>query len=101
MKTGISVIGLDGSAVDCETSKNAELDSILKWAHYSGKSTGIVTNTRVTHATPAASYAHSLDREWEAYDGKKFGEELYKQGCRDIASQLVENNSFIKVTSCS
>ncbi len=76
---------------------NAKLDSILKWAHYSGKSTGIVTTTRVTHATPAACYAHVPDREYEAYDDKYFGEELQKQGCKDIAAQLVEENSFINV----
>ena len=35
------------------------MDSILKWAQQAGKSVGIVTNTRVTHATPAAAYAHS------------------------------------------
>lgn len=32
---------------------------------FSGKSTGIVTNTRITHATPAALYGHSPSRYWE------------------------------------
>ena len=41
------VIGLDGRASDCPSSKNAEVESILKWAHFAGKSTGIVTTTRV------------------------------------------------------
>ena len=52
----MGVIGLDGTAVDCKSSQNAKLESILKWAHYAGKSTGIVTTTRVTHATPAGAY---------------------------------------------
>ena len=42
VKTRIGSIGVDGSAVDCKSSLNAKLDSILKWAHYAGKSTGIV-----------------------------------------------------------
>lgn len=46
---------------------------------------GIVTTTRVTHASPAAAYAHSADRKWEA------DADLPRQGllCEDIASQLV------------
>ena len=38
---------MDGRASDCPSSKNAEVESILKWAHFAGKSTGIVTTTRV------------------------------------------------------
>ena len=49
------MIGLDGRAYDCPSSRGAELESILKWAYYAGKSTGIVTTTRVTHATPAGN----------------------------------------------
>ncbi|KAG7167811.1 Alkaline phosphatase, tissue-nonspecific isozyme-like 1 [Homarus americanus] len=46
-----------------------------------------VTTTRLTHATPAALYAHSPNRDWEC-DAKlgRFG-----HGCRDIAKQLVED----------
>ena len=46
---GIGVIGLDGRATNCPTSKGTELESILDWAHFAGKSTGIVTTTRITH----------------------------------------------------
>jgi len=31
------------------------------------KATGIVTTTRVTHATPAGTYAHVANRDWEGY----------------------------------
>lgn len=46
-----------------------------------------MTTTRVTHATPAALYAHIPNRDWEC-DTKlgKFG-----YGCRDIAKQLIED----------
>ncbi|CAH1403562.1 unnamed protein product [Nezara viridula] len=53
-----------------------------------GKATGVVTNTRVTHATPAAAYAHSASRYWE--DDSKIPP-LSRRSCKDIARQLVED----------
>lgn len=73
------------------------MDSILDWAHNAGKSVGFVTTTRITHASPAALYAHTHERDMEAYDGKILTEQLYKDGCRDIASQLIDDNQFINV----
>lgn len=54
-----------------------------------GKAVGLVTNMRVTHATPAPLYAHSPDRWWE-YDGKikPFKD---RNLCKDVARQLVED----------
>ena len=49
---------------------------------------GIVTTTRVTHATPAAMYAHAHSRDWEGAD-RDYGAEARKSGCPDIASQLI------------
>ena len=53
-----------------------------------GKATGVISTARITHATPAAAYAHSAHREYEAYleDGN---EENMETGCVDIATQLV------------
>ncbi len=48
-------------------------------------------------ATPAASYANVPNRDWEAYDDKYFGEKEKSEGCKDIAAQLIEDNSFINV----
>jgi alkaline phosphatase len=45
--------------------KATKLESILTWAQKAGMKTGIVTTTRLTHATPAALYAHSASRDWE------------------------------------
>ena len=53
-----------------------------------GKATGLVTNTRVTHATPAALFAHSPSRYWED-DGKVTPG--VRSTCKDIARQLVED----------
>ena len=58
-----------------------------------GKSTGIVTTTRVTHATPAASYAHTPDRGWEGQVPPG-----HHPSCKDIAQQLVHDNSDINVS---
>lgn len=60
VKTGISIIGLDGRAKqsECSSSFGTKVDSILKWAHNAGKLVGIVSTTRITHASPAATYAH-------------------------------------------
>jgi len=40
-------------------------ESIFMKAKRAGKATGLVTSTRITHATPAAAYAHSAKRWWE------------------------------------
>ncbi|KAI4501961.1 hypothetical protein M0802_002643 [Mischocyttarus mexicanus] len=52
------------------------------------KSTGLVTTTRVTHATPAALYAHAASRYWED-DGKV--PSASRPSCKDIARQLLED----------
>ena len=65
-------------------------ESILKWAQDSGKDTGFVTTTRVTHATPSGLYAHSANRDWECDTElpEKYKDEAL---CKDIARQLIEN----------
>ncbi len=50
---------------------------------------GIITTTRITHATPAAAYAHVPDRNWETYNTRDFGGNQTQEGCLDIAHQLV------------
>uniref|UniRef100_K7FSD7 alkaline phosphatase n=1 Tax=Pelodiscus sinensis TaxID=13735 RepID=K7FSD7_PELSI len=56
------------------------------------KSVGIVTTTRVQHASPGASYAHVVNREW--YSDADLPKEAVRQGCRDIAYQLVHNTDI-------
>lgn len=57
-----------------------------------GKSVGVVTTTRVQHASPSASYAHSADRDW--YSDSDLSSEARQNGCRDIAFQLVYNTEI-------
>lgn len=49
--------------------------------------TGFVSTTRVTHATPAALYAHTPSRYWE--DDSKVPP-TSRKFCKDIALQLVD-----------
>lgn len=53
---------------------------------------GIVTTTRVQHASPAATYAHTSDRSW--YADSDLPDEAVANGCRDIAFQLVHNTEI-------
>jgi len=62
-----------------------------------GKRAGVVTNTRITDATPAASYAHSANRYWQS-DADVPATHRHKRLCRDIAAQLIDNNGDINVT---
>lgn len=50
---------------------------------------GVVTTTRVQHASPAGTYAHVVNREW--YSDADMPAEALQEGCQDIARQLISN----------
>ncbi len=90
VKTKGGVISVDGEVnnADCDSGKGHERMTILEMAEKKGMSTGVVTTARLTHATPAATYAHSVSRGWEAdSDIPKVERD---KGCKDIASQLID-----------
>ncbi|MBD1389323.1 alkaline phosphatase [Neiella sp. HB171785] len=89
VKTDVGVIGVDEDIVrgDCSTVAGNELVTALELAEIAGKSTGVISTARITHATPAATYAKSADRNWE--DVSDMPAEAVAAGCEDIASQLV------------
>ena len=63
------MLGLDATVEKgkcASMTDKSKVVSILTLAERAGMSTGIVTTTRITHATPASSYAHSVDRDWES-----------------------------------
>jgi len=64
-----------------------KLTTILELAKQHGLSAGVVTSTRITHATPAATYAHTANRDWEADADKPAGATV-----PDIALQLIDFN---------
>ncbi|MCB0734597.1 MAG: alkaline phosphatase [Bacteroidetes bacterium] len=52
------------------------LETLAEFYHLSGKSTGVVSTSSVTHATPASFYAHAKNRSLES----------------EIAQQLIESD---------
>ncbi|XP_060076767.1 uncharacterized protein LOC132556377 [Ylistrum balloti] len=92
IKTNNGVLGVKETVLkeDCGAVNGQEVTSILKHFIADGRSTGIVTTSRVTHATPAAAYAHSASRDWES-DALMMS---VTGDCKDIAYQLVYNNDI-------
>jgi len=89
VKTDVGVIGVDEDIERgvCTSVAGNELISAIEIAEIKGLSTGVVSTARITHATPAATYAKSADRNWE--DISDMPEDAVVAGCEDIASQLV------------
>ena len=100
VKTASGVIGVKDTAgiryengkpvapADCGAS--ARLTTALEYAEMDGMATGVVTTTRLTHATPAGTYAHVSDRNWEA--DADIAERLPSahRRCKDVAAQLID-----------
>lgn len=85
VKTKAGVIAVDQNAIrgDCASTFGSELPTLLEMAENRGMATGVVTTARLTHATPAATYAHVPERGWE--DNSRV-----PAPCKDIARQLIE-----------
>lgn len=62
----------------CGAGNGKPVSTLLELAKAGNRATGVVTTTRVTHATPAATYAHVCHRDAEA----------------DIAAQLVPGGAL-------
>ncbi|CAM4597196.1 unnamed protein product [Lepidochelys olivacea] len=94
VKTNAKTLGVSAAAVygKCNTTWGNEVYSVLHRAKQSGKAVGIVTTTRVQHASPGAAYAHVVNREW--YSDADLPKEAIRQGCKDIAYQLVHNTDI-------
>jgi alkaline phosphatase len=61
-KPFVAANGVDST---CVAGNGTPVTSILELAKAAGRSTGSVTTTRITHATPAATYAHICHRDGE------------------------------------
>ena len=92
----MAVLGIDGipkyNTCDPDLEKY-KLKSLLHKAVEDGKATGIVTDARITHATPGALYAHTQNRDWEA-------DSNLPDDCidyDDIAKQLINSDVGQKV----
>ncbi|XP_038068810.1 alkaline phosphatase-like [Patiria miniata] len=94
VKTKRRVLGLDSGITvgDCASTFGHEMDSILTMVKNNGMPVGIVTTTRITHASPGGAYSHVPERGWE--DDSELTEEAKANGCKDIARQLVEDTDI-------
>ncbi|KAH8415816.1 hypothetical protein KR222_001447, partial [Zaprionus bogoriensis] len=95
VKTNIVALGITAEVNfnNCSGSEdpNNHVPSIAAWAQRAGKSSGIVTTTTLTHASPSGAYAHSTNRFFECdTDIVTYGEgENDPATCTDIATQLI------------
>ena len=89
LKTNIGMLGVGPATPhgDCEVALANRLPTLGEQAIERGLALGIVSTARITHATPAAVYAHVPNRDWEADAAIPEGER--GKGCQDIATQLV------------
>ena len=96
VKTRIGLFGVDENVGrgDCTSGQGRELVTALELAELARKSTGIVSTARITHATPAATYAKSVDRNWE--DDSELPASARGAGCSDIASQLISSTASMR-----
>ncbi len=86
VKSNFTTINVSENAVagDCSTYDGNELGLFAEVVTEAGKSVGIVSTARLTHATPAAVYAKTVHRNWESE---------VPEGCtaqKDIGAQLFD-----------
>lgn len=94
VKSHIGAIGVSAGGIDdCAESRGNRVQSWLSLAADAGMATGIVSTARLTHATPAAMYAHVPNRNWES--DASTPAEAVAAGCSDIASQFID---FVRAT---
>lgn len=88
--TKAAVLGVDDRVRpgDFASVAASRVPTLLELAEEKGLSTGVVTTTRLTHATPAACYAHSAHRNWEV--DAALPPEARAADFPDLARQLVE-----------
>ncbi len=89
IKTNDGVISIAATVTHGEPAREAvaaaEQPTLLELAEGAGLATGVVSTARLTHATPAACYAHTSARDWEADSDRPAGATV-----PDIAAQLIE-----------
>lgn len=90
VKTKNGVIGVGPEAVenDCTATAPFTVPSLFELAEDKGYATGVVSTATITHATPASTYAHVAQRDWEV--DSNMPDAAKAAGCTDIARQMVE-----------
>lgn len=88
-RAGVISVGQSMQRSDCSGLAEGRLMTLWELAAAAGLETGVVTTTRLTHATPAATLSHVPDRAWET--DADIPEAARQQGCTDIAQQLINS----------
>lgn len=88
-KDGLLSVNQKVTPQKASTVPGNKLLTLLERAEKRGLATGVVSTTRITHATPGACYAHSPDRGWEG-DANITSEDPANAAFPDIARQLLE-----------
>ena len=87
-KQGVISVSQNVEYGNCASARGKAVSTYLEVAESLGMATGIVSTARITHATPAATYAHTPNRDWES--DAELTAEARANGCKDIAAQLVD-----------
>lgn len=94
-KTNIGTVNVPPGLIEARSADvcNPEAlpPTLTKSAKAAGKSVGIISTARITHATPAAMYGHTPSRSLEA-DKDMLGP---FEGCQSLAAQLVNSKADI------
>lgn len=77
---------IDKNEQDLEKITAESLITIVERAEMKGLSTGVISTTRLTHATPAATFSHTSNRDWESDAQLPKGTNI-----KDIAAQLIDH----------
>lgn len=85
-KAGVINVAPSIDRNDCAGALRAPLENLLLQAADQGYATGIVSTARLTHATPAATYSNSPNRDWES--SEDLPETARTEGCKSISAQM-------------
>lgn len=100
VKANFQTIGVTAQVKlnDCHAANQREnqVESLIALAQKMGKSTGLVTSTRITHASPAGAYAHIAQRNFES-DADVMAAGQNPNDCEDIARQMMQNDVGRKI----
>ncbi|MGC4028511.1 MAG: alkaline phosphatase [Steroidobacteraceae bacterium] len=73
---------------DCTSAKHNATTTLWEMAEAAHMATGVISTAAITHATPAATYAKTTERDWES--DANISARGKAAGCKDIAAQLID-----------
>ncbi len=86
-RAGVINVGPDARRSACAEAVRERLTPFGERVRAAGKALGIVTTTRITHATPATIYGSTPERDYES--DRWISPEDADAGCVDMAAQLL------------